>query len=82
MMYSIKATDYGCIETIKFANGEKYHKRTRKTKEGREVLDESFSIQMRKAGLCDEIIEKVNEMYDSFAAFAVLDFMELAELDN
>lgn len=78
MKYSIEITDYGCIETIELANGEKYQKRTQKTKKGYEsAFDESFSWQIRKAGICEEIIEKVYEMYDRFA---FLDFMELAEL--
>lgn len=69
MKYCIETTDYGCIETIEFSNGEKFQKRT--------PMDESFSLQMRKAGICEKIIEKVHEMYDGFA---VMDFMELAEL--
>lgn len=51
--------------------------RKRQKKGYESAFDESFSWQMRKAGICEEIIEKVYEMYDRFA---FLDFMELAEL--
>lgn len=58
MEYSIKITDYGCIETIKI-NGKKYKKRTKKTKFGCMPLDDDFKDQMAKMGL----IRKLRTLY-------------------
>ena len=74
MEYSIKITDYGCIETIKI-NGKKYKKRTKKTKFGCMPLDDDFKDQMAKNGVDKEITDF---LYDGFPSFA--NFMELAEV--
>ena len=77
MEYSIKITDYGCIETIKI-NGKKYKKRTKKTQFGCMPLDDDFKDQMAKNGVDKEITDFIYDLYDGFPSFA--NFMELAEV--
>mgnify|MGYP005895735939 CR=1 FL=1 len=76
MKYSIKITDYGCIETIKI-NGKKYKKRSKKTKFGCMSLDDNFRDQMAKDGIDKEITDFIYDLYDGYPG---LNFMELAEV--
>lgn len=76
MKYTIEATNYGCIETIELPNEETYQKRTLRIKGGCRALDEDFAEQLEKAGVSEEIIERVYEQYDDFGA---LEFMEIEE---
>ena len=79
MKYSIETTDYGCIETLEFSNGEKFVHKSERTKFGCKGLDKSLGDQLEEAGFCEEIIEKVDDEFDGFNA---LNFMQLSELDN
>ncbi len=78
MKYTIESTVDGCTETIEFKNGEKFVAKTQKTCFGCEGITPCLANQLEEAGYCEEIVEKVDELYDGIAAY---DFMELAELD-
>lgn len=79
MKYSIETTETGCIETLEFSDGTVFTKRSKRTDYGCEALDKSFAIQLRMDGFCDEIVEKVDEMFNGFFS---LYFLETSELDN
>ena len=79
MKYTIETTEYGCIETLEFLNGEKYTKRSERTEYGCQCLDEDLSYQLEESGFCEEIIEKIYDMFDGFAS---LNFLEVSELDS
>ena len=79
MKYSIEETENGCIETLEFSNGEKYTKRSVRTEYGCKGLDKDFSSQLEEVGFCDEIVEKIDEMFDGFLT---LNFLDVAGLDN
>ena len=77
MKYCIETTDNGCIETLEISDKEKFHRESIKIKGGCKALGKSFADQLEEAGYCDEIVEKVDEIYDEFGD---LDFLQLAEL--
>lgn len=79
MKYVIETTEYGCIETLEFSDGSKFTRRNRKTDTGCKALDDEFNEQLETDGFCEEILEKVYDLFDSFFA---LEFLELAELDQ
>lgn len=78
MKYTIETTDYGCIETIEFNDGEKFTKRTERTESGCRSIDKDFYEQMELTGICEEILDIVCDQYDGFGT---LNFLKLAELD-
>lgn len=78
MKYSIETTDKGCIETLEISD-KKLQKESIRTEYGCSSSDPGFTEQLEKAGYCDEILEKVYDLYDGFM---VLDFIEMAELVN
>jgi hypothetical protein len=77
MKYCIETTDNGCIETLEISDKEKFQRESIKIKGGCKSLGKSFADQLEEAGYCDEIVEKVDEIYDEFGD---LDFLQLAEL--
>ena len=76
MKYCMETTDNGCIETLEI-DKEKFQRESIKIKGGCRALGKSLADQLDEAGYCEEIVEKVDEMYDGFGD---LDFLELAEL--
>lgn len=79
MKYTIETTENGCIETITLSNRSQYSKRHTRTECGSRCKDDEFHEQMERDGICDEILDKVNDLFDGFFAS---DFMDIAELDN
>nr|DAQ34670.1 MAG TPA: hypothetical protein [Caudoviricetes sp.] len=79
MKYCIETTDNGCIETLEMSKNEKFQKKSTKTEYGCTSSDPDFSDQLEEAGYCDEIVEKVYDLYDGCET---LDFIQLAELVN
>jgi hypothetical protein len=77
MKYCIETTDNGCIETLEMSKDEKFQKKSTKTEYGCESLDSDFADQLRMAGYCEEIVEKVYDLYDGCET---LDFIQMAEL--
>lgn len=76
MKYCIETTDNGCIVTLEIGK-EKFQRESIKRKGSCQALGKSLADQLEEAGYCEEIVEKVDEMYDGFED---LDFLELAEL--
>lgn len=79
MKYTIETTENGCIETLEFLNGEKYTKRSERTEYGCRCLDKDLSDQLEESGFCEEIVEKIYDMFDGFAS---LKFLEVSELES
>lgn len=77
MKYTIETTEEGCVETITL-NGRHYSKRHTKTWHGSETKDKDFCEQMEKDGVCEEILSKVYDLFDSFLAS---DFMDMPDYD-
>lgn len=78
MKYTIESIADGCAETIEFKSGEKFVAKTQKTDFGCKGVTPCLADQLEEAGFCEEIVEKVGELYDGIAAY---DFMELTGLD-
>lgn len=78
MKYTIETTENGCVETLEFTDGSKFVKRSERTENGCKGLDRDFATQLELDGFCEEIVEKVNELFDGFMS---LEFLGLAELD-
>ena len=78
MKYCIETTDNGCIETLEISD-RKFQRESIKTEYGCTSSDPDFSDQLEQAGYCDEIVEKVYDLYDGCET---LDFIQLAELIN
>lgn len=78
MKYTIETTDNGCIETLEFLN-EKYTKRSERTEYGCRCLDKNLSDKLEESGFCEEIVEKIFDMFD---VFANLNFLEVSELEQ
>ncbi len=76
MKYSIETTDKGCVETLEIGE-EKFQRESIRTEYGCSSSNPDFEEQLAKSGYCDEILEKVYDLYDGCEA---LDFLELAEL--
>lgn len=68
---------YYCGTKEQLHDGRKYTKHSVKTEYGSKASDYNFSNQMEADGICEEIFEKVEELFDSFFAD---DFMEIAEM--
>ena len=49
------------------------------TEYGCQCLDEDLSYQLEESGFCEEIVEKIYDMFDGFAS---LNFLEVSELDS
>lgn len=79
MKYTIETTENGCVETLEFADGSKFTKRSERTDFGYKSLDNDFSDQLEENGFCEEILAKV---YDLFDGFITIDFLSLAELEQ
>lgn len=79
MKYTIESTETGCIETLEFRNGSKFTKRSEKTAYGCQALEPEFSYQLESSGFDEEIIERVDELFDGCLS---LDFMKLARLEG
>ena len=79
MKYIIESTDYGCIETLEFSDGSKFTKRHTKTECGCSAIDKPFRTQLLMDGFCEEIVDLVDEHFDSFIP---LHFLEITELDQ
>lgn len=78
MKYVIETTEMGCVETITFNDGSTFSKRHTKTGVGLKPEDDEFYEQMKRDGICEEILDQA---YDLFDGFFVSDFMSIAELD-
>ena len=79
MKYVIETTENGCIETLEFSDGSKFARRNERTDCGCKALDDDFAEQLEENGFCEEILDKVYDLFDGFIA---LEFLELAELDQ
>ena len=80
MRYVIETTETGCVETLEFSDGSKFTKRSERTASGGcKLIDEPFAMQLKKDGICEEIIDIVTDTFDGFGN---LHFLQLAELDN
>lgn len=79
MKYVIETTETGCVETITFNDGSTFSKRHTKTDLGSREEDDEFCEQMEKYGICEEILDKVYDLFDGFFAS---EFMEIAELEG
>lgn len=79
MKYIIETTENGCVETLEFANGSKFTRRSDKTECGCKSLDDDFADQLEEEGFCGEVVDKV---YDLLDGFFTLEFLELAEFDD
>ena len=79
MKYTIESTDNGCVEKLEFSDGSIFIKNSERTEFGCKSINSSFADQLRMAGFCEEIIEKVSDLYDSFSS---LYFLDLMDLDN
>lgn len=77
MKYTIETTDKGCIETLEISDKEKFQRESIKIKDGCQALGKSLANQLSEAGYCEDIVEKVDEIYDGFGN---LDFIQLSEL--
>lgn len=77
MKYCIETTDNGCIETLEMSENQKFQRETNRTEYGCTTSDPDFSEQLEEAGYCDEIVEKVYDLYDGCET---LDFIQMAEL--
>lgn len=77
MKYTIETTEKGCIETITLKDGTQYSKRHTKTDYGSTSEDDEFYQQMEKDHICEEVLDKVYELFDGFFAY---DFIDVAEL--
>jgi hypothetical protein len=77
MKYCIETTDNGCIETLEMSENQKFQRETKRTEYGCTTSDPDFSEQLEEAGYCDEIVEKVYDLYDGCET---LDFIQMAEL--
>lgn len=75
MKYTIETTEKGCIETLE-VKGKIFTKETYRTYYGCSSNDVNFAEQLEECGYDDEILDRVNDLYDGFAA---LEFLELAE---
>lgn len=78
MKYTVETTEYGCIETLEFSDGSKFTRRSERNDFGCTFLDDDFSEQLGEAGFCEEVIDKVYDLFDNFMS---LSFLEIAELD-
>lgn len=78
MKYTIETTEYGCVEILELRNDSKYIKRHVKTSYGSQCKDNDFADQMEADGICEEIREKV---YDVFDGMFPSDFMDMDKLD-
>lgn len=80
MKYVIETTENGCVEIIVLSDGRQYSKRHVRTDCGGTITrDDDFCERMKRDGICEEILEKVFDLFDGFIAS---DFMDIAELDN
>ena len=78
MKFTIETTNDGCMETLELHDGSKYTKRHIKTSFGSQCEDLAFADQMVLDGICEEIVDKV---YDVFDGFLPSEFMDIAELE-
>lgn len=76
MKYVIETTDDGCVETVTLDDGKEYSKRHVRTDYGSISDDFDFWEQMKRDNTCDEILDRVNDLFDGFFAS---NFMALAE---
>lgn len=76
---NLETKDNGCIETLEMSENQKFQRETKRTEYGCTTSDPDFSEQLEEAGYCDEIVEKVYDLYDGCET---LDFIQLAELIN
>lgn len=76
MKYTIETTENGCIETITLNDGSQYSKRHTRTDYGSREEDDEFWEQMERSGICEEILDKVCDLFDGFFAS---EFMRIAE---
>lgn len=77
MKYTIETTERGCQETLILENGKTYIKRHEKAFYGSICLDQGFADQMKKDGICEEMLEKI---YDTFDSFLANEFMDISRL--
>lgn len=79
MKYTIEATKNGCVETIVLHDGSTYTKRHVRTSFGSQCEDKNFSDQMERDGICEEICERVSDLFDGSIP---LDVINIAGLDS
>ena len=78
MKYMIETTENDCQETIVMDDGKTYTKRHKKTFYGSGCHDKEFCDQMEHDGYCEEMLEKIYDIFDSFLAS---EFMDIAKLN-
>lgn len=79
MKYTIESTETGCVETIELKDGKTYTRKHTKMIWGSECKDGDFADMMAQDGVCDEMLDKV---YDTFDSFLASNFMDIAELER
>ena len=79
MKYTIETTENGCVETLEFTDGSKFEVRSERTLYGGRGIGKGFATQLKENGFCEEVIEKVEDVFDRFMT---LQFLELAELEE
>lgn len=78
MKYTIESTSNSCVETITLHDGSTYTRTHERTSFGSQCDDEFFADQMLRDGICEEILEKVDDLFDGSRP---LEAMKIAELD-
>lgn len=79
MKYTIESTEEGCIEILEFKDGNKFKSKMVRTCFGYETTGPCLASQLEDAGICEEIVEKVEDLFNGIRAS---DFIELAELER
>lgn len=79
MKYTIESTKEGCIETLEFSDGSTFVRRSERVPGGIESFDNDFKFQLKRAGFCEEIADKVCDTFDGFLAS---DFLDIAKFEQ
>ncbi len=76
MKYSIEITGNECIETLELYSGKKYEKRSKRTNNGLQLINEEFTDQLKEDGFPDEVLDVVYDLFDE--SFLSVEFAEFA----
>ena len=78
MKYTIETTKDGAMQTLEMGNGEIYTSEVKGTFFGCETRN-VLSQQLEEAGYSEEIVERVDDLFDGCLA---LDFIDLSDLEG
>lgn len=76
MRYAIETTENGCKEILE-VDGHTFERNHERISGGSRCTDNEFHEQMEEQQYCEEILDKV---YDVFSSFLPLDLMQLSEM--